>query len=355
MLDAAAAWSWRLLVVVAAVAVAAWVLVQLRLVIVPVIAALFLSAALVPLTSRLRARGWPSLLATWVVFGGFLVAAAAIVVFVGTQVADQFSELGDDLGRALDDVERWAQEAPLNLSQDQIDGFREQARDVLAGDRGAWSARLPEGARLAVETIAGALLALTVTFFFVKDGERISTRLLRLVPEQRRPRARAVARASWGALGAYLRGVALTGAVEAAVIGIGLLVVGVPLVVPLMILTFLAAFLPLVGAIAAGVVACLVALVSGGVVDALVVGGIVLVVQQLEGDLLSPLLVGRTVRLHPLVVLLALAAGTVVAGVVGAFLAVPLAAVTAAATRAMRAPPASDAGGVLLGRSTTST
>jgi predicted PurR-regulated permease PerM len=270
----------------------------------------------------------------------FVGVATVVVVLIGAQVANQFSELGDDLGRAVDDIETWARGEPLNLSEAQVDRLGEQVRDAFGSDRGALTGRLTAGARLVVEAVAGGLLALVVTFFVLKDGDRIGAALVRFVPVRQRERTRVATEASRRALGAYLRGVAVTGVVDSVLIGIGLVAVGVPLVVPLMILTLVAAFLPLVGAFAAGVVAVLVALVSGGVGDALIIAAIVVVVQQLEGDLLAPLVVGRSVHLHPLVVVLALTTGAVVAGIAGAILAVPVVAVATAATRAVRGQPA---------------
>jgi predicted PurR-regulated permease PerM len=336
---AAAAWSWRLVAVAAAVAVLAWLLIQLRLVVLPVVGALLLATVLAPVVDRLHAHGWPRALATWTTLGGFVALVAGVVALIGAQVANEFSALGDDLARSVDDIETWARGEPLNLSQDQIDRIGRQARDAFGGEHGALAGRLVEGARLVVEAVAGALLALVVAFFVLKDGDRIGVALVRLAPVRHRAQVRAAGAASRRALGAYLRGVAVTGIVDSVLIGVGLVAVGVPLVVPLMILTFAGAFLPLVGAFAAGVVAVLVALASGGVTDALMVAAIVVVVQQIEGDLLAPLVVGRSVRLHPLVVVLALTTGAVVAGIAGAVLAVPVVAVAAAATRAVRAEP----------------
>ncbi|MDP8959110.1 MAG: AI-2E family transporter, partial [Actinomycetota bacterium] len=180
-------------------------------------------------------------------------------------------------------------------------------------------------------------LTLPILFFFVKDGEQISGWFLRQVDEQYRDDVRALSRRAWQTVAAYLRGLAVVAFFDAVVIGIGLLVIGVPLVVPLVTLTFFGGFFPIVGAVLAGLLAVLVALVNGGLVDALAVLAVVLVVQQVEGDVLAPLVLGRAVQLHPLVILLALTAGAVVAGVVGAFLAVPTAAVLVAVGAEFRA------------------
>jgi putative heme transporter len=180
------------------------------------------------------------------------------------------------------------------------------------------------------EVITGLILCLFLTFFFVKDSERFTRWILDFAGRERAPHLRELGRRSATAVSGYLRGQATVGAVDAVFIGIGLAIVGVPLVVPLAFLTFVAAFLPLVGAVVAGTLAALVALVTKGLTAALIVVGITLLVQQLEGHLLAPLLLGRAVALHPVVIILALAAGSILGGIIGAFLAVPIAAVVTA-------------------------
>jgi predicted PurR-regulated permease PerM len=180
------------------------------------------------------------------------------------------------------------------------------------------------------ELITGLILSLFLTFFFVKDSERFTRWILDFAGRERAPHLREMGQRSATAVSGYLRGQAAVGAVDALFIGIGLAILGVPLVVPLAFLTFVAAFLPLVGAVVAGALAALVALVTKGVTTALIVVGITLLVQQLEGHLLAPLLLGRAVSLHPVVIILALAAGSILGGIIGAFLAVPIAAVVTA-------------------------
>lgn len=330
-LDTAAALSWRFLLVAAAVAVLALALDELRLIVLPVVGALFLTALLLPPTGWLRARRWPPLLATWTV----VIAAAAIltgvVYLLASQVADEFGQLGESIERGIGEVEAWLIEGPLELSREDIERYLERASDELRARSGIITSGVLSGAVLAAEVVVGILLTFVLLFFFLKDGDRISGFFLRQVAEPRRDVAAAMGRSAWRSLGSYIRGIAVVGVVDAVLIGIGLIVIGVPLVVPLMVLTFLGAFFPLVGAVLAGLIAALVALVSGGPFDALLVVGVVVVVQQVEGDVLAPLVLGRAVRLHPLVILLSLTAGAVIAGVAGAFLAVPMAAVAVAA------------------------
>jgi predicted PurR-regulated permease PerM len=186
--------------------------------------------------------------------------------------------------------------------------------------------------------VAGILLTLPLTFFFVKDGRRIATWLTdRMVPPAHRTLAFGVEEKAWQTLGGYLRGTALMGVIEGTIIGVTLVLIGAPLVLPLAVLTFFGAFFPLVGATLAGIVAGLVVLAANGLADALIVGAVVVAVQQLDGDVLAPFVLGRAVRLHPLVILLALTAGAVLGGAVGAFLAVPTTAVAVVATGELRA------------------
>src|SRR6266498_378931 len=282
-LSRSAAVSWRLLVVAAAIGVVGFLLVYLRLVVLPVIVALFLSTLLAPPAGWLRARGWPPLAATWAVMGG------AVLVIAGASAA--------------------------------------LARGLLSG------------ATLAVEVVTGALLSLVLTFFFIKDGDRMGNWFANHAGA-RADDVRAAGRRAFETLGAYLRGQATVGLIDGVFIGIGLAVVGVPLAVPLAFLVFLGAFLPIVGAFLSGLIAALVALVSKGLVAALIIVGITILVQQLEGHVLAPLVLGRAVKLHPAVILLALTGGGVVGGIIGAALAVPsVAVVTSVATYLRNRPP----------------
>lgn len=335
-LDRLAAMSWRFLVVAAALAVVAFVLVQLRLVVLPVIAALFLATLLVPPVRWLRDRGWPPLLAAWVVTLGSVALLGAIGAAFVPLVAQELEELGSSILEGVEEVEDWLIAGPLGLSPEQVDRFFDQAIEQVRANAGSITAGVLAGAVLAVEIVAGTLLTIVLLFFFLKDGPKITGWIRSHVSGSRRDLLETLGRRAWMTLGAYIRGTALIGVADAVLIGIGLLVIGVPLVAPLMVLTFLGAFFPLVGAVVAGLVAALVALVSGGPIDALLVVGIVVVVQQVEGDVLAPLVLGRAVKLHAVVVLLALTAGAVVAGVAGAFLAVPAAGVAAAIGNELR-------------------
>jgi putative heme transporter len=324
----AAAVSWRALVIVAAAALLLYLLVQLRLVVLPVILALFLSTLLVPPANLLRRRGLPASAATATVVVGAVLLLAGVVLLLVTQVTPQLSTLRQQVTTGIEDVQRWLATGPLNISQDELSGTFDRLRAGFGGDGPGLARGVLTGATVAGEIVAGILLTLVLTFFFVKDGNRFTGFLLDVVGEERREDARAIGRMAWETVSAYLRGVATVGLVDAVLIGIGLVIVGVPLVIPLAVLTFFGAFFPLVGAFVAGALAALVALVAKGPLAALIVIGITVGVQQLEGHVLAPVVLGRAVNLHPVAILLALTAGAVLAGIVGAFLAVPVMAVT---------------------------
>ena len=331
-----AAYSWRFLVIAAAAVIFVFVLVTLRLIVIPIVVALLLSTLLVPLADRLRRRGLPSLVATWVVFAGGLGLLAGVVYLVAPAIAGEVDNLGRDVREGIEDVITWLTEGPLDLTRAEVDGYIDQLADQLRERQSSIVSGAFRGAYLLVEVVVGILLTAVLTFFFVKDGGRISNAVLEMFPERRHHDIREVSRRSWEALGAYIRGTAVVGLVDAVAIGGTMLVLGVPLVAAIAVITFFGAFFPLVGAVVAGVIAALVALVTTGFVPALVLAAATIVVQQVEGDVIQPLVLGRAVNLHPLVILLSLTAGAIVAGIAGAFLAVPVAAVAAVAVAHLR-------------------
>ena len=341
-LERVAAWSWRLVVVLAALALVVYALIRLRLVVLPVVVALLVCTLLVPPVHWLRARGVKRGLSTWAVLLGSAVAFAGLGLLLVPQLAGQLGQLGERLSEGVDEVQRWAVEGPLGLSQDQIDDLRQRVQDQVSSNGSQLATGVVSGATLLVEVVAGLLLSVVLVYFFLKDGDRITGWLVEQLPLRHHDAARAAGRRAWSTFSGYIRGVALTGLVDAVLIGIVLAVVGVPLVVPLAVLTFLGAFLPVVGAFLAGLFAALVALVNGGPTDALIVVAAVVVIQQLEGDVLAPKLIGNATKLHPVVVLLALTGGAGVAGVAGAFLSVPVVAVVAAVVGELRSRHADE-------------
>lgn len=352
-LDRSAAIGWRLLVVIAAVLVVAYLLRELQLVVVPVLLALALTTVLSPPAHWLQRRGFPPAAATATVFvvviGGFL----GLVALFGVRLQAEFADLGDDLERAWEDIREWLVEGPFELSEREIDRYIDQAGTWFGENIEGIGSQALVGAQVVMEILAAVLLALVLTFFLVKDSGRISGWASATLPTRHQAAGRAVALRAWHTTGAYLRGTAIVGFVDALFIGIGLWIIGVPLVLPLAIITWFAAFFPIVGATTAGLLAALVALVSGGVVDMLLVLGLVILVQQTEGNVLEPVVLGRVLRLHAVVILLALTAGAIVAGILGALLAVPLTAVAVASvdewrsqTDHQRAPPKGSEGGI---------
>ena len=325
-----AALAWRVLVIIAAAWVVVAVLVRLRVVVIPVIISLLITTLLSPAVESLRRRGVPRLLSAWAVFLGALALVAGVVAVLAPQIGSEIDELGRRLQQGFEEVLAWLVEGPLDLTRAEIDRYVQRAVEAARSNTGVITSGVLTGAIKAAEVVAGLILTLVLVFFLLKDGDVFTSWIQRQVRPEQRHHVRALGQRAWAALSSYVRGTAVIALVDAVLIGIALVVIGVPLVVPLMVLTFFGGFFPLVGAVLAGAVAALVALVSGGPLDALLVAGAVTLIQQVEGDVLQPVVLGRAVRLHPVVILLALTAGAVLAGIAGAFLAVPVTAVATA-------------------------
>lgn len=326
-------WAWRLGLVVLTIAGLAWLLHRLRVVVVPLLVAVMIAAVVSPIVARFEGRGLPRLAATWL---ALVLVVTPIAGTLGLAAWGLGSELTGDTARWTqvgEDVRRWLEDGPLDLSSDTVDDLeRRVRRTVIAGSSSFDVSR----ARLLAEVIGGAFLTLALSFFFLKDGRTMWAWMIRRVHPDRRDAVDRAGCAAAATLASYLKAVAITGAVDAIVIGVGLYFIGVPLVIPLAVITFFAAFLPIVGATTAGALAATVALVANGPGDAVLVILLTLVVQQVEGDVLMPMIMRRQVPLHPAVVLAALAAGGALAGIVGAFVAVPVAALTTAAVGELR-------------------
>lgn len=330
VLAGAAAWSWRILVVSAGLALLVLMLIQLYVVVVPVVLALFLAAALEPPVAWLRARRWPTSLAAATVFLGTLAVLALLVTWIGASVAGQFADVGERLDEAVVDAKTWLQGEPFELTPERVEQLEVDLRATIRGAGGGFAKQAASQARLAGEVLGGFILLLFTLFFLLKDGNRMADWIRRRVPGHHRDDAAALTSRARSIMRQYLMATALTGLIDGVLIAIALVALGVPLVVPLAVLTFLGGFIPLVGATVAGVVAALVALVTKGVVVALLVVAATVAVQQIEGNLLQPLILERAVRLHPLVTVWAVGAGLIVGGLLGAFLSVPLVAIAVA-------------------------
>ncbi|WP_236832233.1 AI-2E family transporter [Blastococcus sp. KM273128] len=311
------------LLVLAAVAwLVFWVLLRLPLVTVTVAVALLLTAVVHPLTrllSRVLPRALAALLSVLLLFG-FLAGAGFLV---GFRAADELRDLARPLAAGIDRIRVWLIEGPLGLDPQQVT----EARNAVV-DRIFQLAPEPTAAAgMALYVLAAVLLVAFLTFFLLKDGASMWGWVLRLVPGRRREQVDGAGRTAWTTLSHYVRGVVIVALIDAVGIGAALLVLGVPLWPSLTLLTFLGAFVPLFGATVSGAVAVLVTLVTNGLTDAVIVLVVVLVVQQVEGNVLHPLIVGRSLRLHPVVILVAVTAGSMLWGLAGALLAVPLVAV----------------------------
>ena len=316
----------RLLVVVVGIVLLARGAAQLMMVVLPVIIALLLTTLLRPGARWLEARRWrPAPAAAAVTFVALLVFFglwALIIPGVLSQSDDLFTNVQDGARQAVGVLE------PLGVGREDVDKAIDEALKSVQGS--AVANEVMTGAILLTQWAAAVVLIVVLTFFFVKDGGRLWEWILELFHEDRQPVLREVGERSWTALSAYVQGVFLVATIDAVLIGAALLILGVPVAVPLIVLTFVAAFFPVVGAFVAGAAAVLVALVANGLGAALVILAVIVGVQQLEGNVFYPVVVGRKLQLHPVGILLALTAGGVLAGVVGAFLAVPIAAVTGA-------------------------
>lgn len=289
-----------------------------------VAAAVLLAALLAPLVDSLVRLRLPRSLACLVAVIALVAAIGLVVALLGMGIAREVDSFRTDLAGGLDRLRDWLITGPMSLSEDQLDQVTRHLRDQLRG----LVPVLTRGAANAVEAIGLALLAIVLLFFLLRDGRRIMGWLIGGLPGRHHGCARRAAAAGWGALQGYVRGSAIIAAVDATGIGIGLVVLGVPLALPLALITFIASFVPLIGATIAGALAVLVALATRGPLVAVLVLAVVLLVQNLEGNLLEPVIMGRAIRLHPAVILVVVAGGALVAGVGGALLATPLTAMT---------------------------
>ena len=317
--------SAQVLLILAVAVVSVYALMQIKLLVIPVLIALILAAAIGPFVNMLRRRGLPGAAATGIAFVALLVLLAGVSTVIYFSVRSQWRDLAQQASSGLDELENFLRTGPVPIDQEQLD----QAREGII--QFATSSQVRSGAitglSLVTEFITGTILMVVILFFFLKDGAKIWNFFLRPFKGEREAKLRRVGSRTLEVLGGYVRGTAIVALVDAVAIGAALLILQVPLAFPLAIIVFMTAFIPLVGATVAGILAALVALVANGPVVALIVVAVVVAVNQLEGDLLQPVVMGKSLQLHALVILMALTAGTILAGIVGAVLSVPLAAV----------------------------
>jgi predicted PurR-regulated permease PerM len=341
-LQTAAGWSWRLLTVGLLIYVAARIASALRIVVLPCVIALLLTALLQPLCGWLRRRRLPNMLATWC----SLIVALAVIVGVGTligvRISAEYPTLLSELTHTGHRLQGWLAGPPFHVKRVRLHQLLSSAENEISAHKSLVAGTVLTGGKYVVEILAGIVLTLFVGFFLIKDGERIWKWLTGFLTPDRADRADRAGRAAWQVLVHYVRGTVLIAAIHSVVIGLTLWILGVPLVIPLAAMVFLAAFVPLVGILVAGALCIAVTLGTKGLVAAVILLAVFVVEGQLDGHLLQPQVVGRIIRLHPLAVILVLAVGGILAGVPGAVVAVPTAAAIARGWPELRRPPDPD-------------
>ncbi|WP_378148129.1 AI-2E family transporter [Cnuibacter sp. UC19_7] len=328
--------SLQVLLVLAVVSVLVIGLVQVKLVVLPVLIAIVVAAAFAPVIGWLRRHGFSAMLATWTTLIAGIAIFGGVITLIVFAVRNEWDDLSSSAVQGIDQVQGWLQSGSLPIDQQQLDSIRDTAVGFLTSS--SFSSGALTGISVAADIATGAVLAIVVLFYLLKDGDRIWRFALRPFHGRNLDRGHRIGDVALKSLGGYVRGTALIAFVDAAGIFIGLLVIQVPLALPLAVIVFIGAFIPIVGATVAGILAALVALVANGPVAALLVVGVVIVVNQLEGNFLQPVVQGRSLKLHPLVILLALTAGTILGGILGAVLSVPIAAVTWSIIKAWNPP-----------------
>src|SRR4051794_14178135 len=326
--DLAAAWGWRLLVIAGAIYLLWFVVSFLAVLVIPVVVALLISALVVPLVDWLERVGVRRGIGSFVVVAVTIGVVAALLTFAGQQVANGADDLASSTVDGLDKIRNWLQDGPLHASDSQINDYIQRIQDAITEQTqaGGFIGRVTEVGAAVGHILAGFFIVLFSTYFFLSDGNRIWAWVVRLSPRAARERVDSSGRVAWISLTQFVRATVIVAATDALLIGIGAAVLSVPFSLAIGVLVFLGAFVPIVGATVAGTVAVLVALVAQGPVRALIMLAVVVGVQQLEGHVLQPFLMGRWVSVHPLGVILAIGAGVLTAGVAGALVAVPLAA-----------------------------
>ncbi|WP_369135320.1 AI-2E family transporter [Modestobacter sp. I12A-02662] len=321
--------SGQLILIVAALIVIGYVLGRLWGVLLPVVLGLLFSTVLWPFTRFLRRHSWPPALAAALTLLIFLGALGGIIAVLTPQVAGQAEQVADGVTGGLQEVQEWVAGPPLNLGEDQVGTAVDSVINSIQNNAQNIAGYAVTTATTIGNALLNLVLALVLTFFFLKDGPKWVPWLAAQTGPRAAPHVAALSLKTWSTLSEFIRQQALVGFVDAFFIGLGLLILGVPLVLPLAVLTFFGAFIPIIGAFVAGAFAVLIALVSVGFTKALIVLAIVVAVQQLEGNVLQPIIQGRGLNLHAAVVILAVTAGASLAGIIGAFLSVPVAALLA--------------------------
>ncbi|MEW1723555.1 AI-2E family transporter [Streptomyces sp. NPDC093109] len=320
--------AWRLLVLAGMLWVLMRVISAVQLVVVAFVVALLITAFLQPTVAWLKRIGMPRGLATALTAVAGFVLMGLVGWFVVWQVMENLDDVSNRVTDGINELKRWLLDSPMHVTEDQINDVAKSLSDAVGSNTAKITSAGLQGLTVVVELMTGMFLAMFSTLFLLYDGRKVWNWALKLVPAQAREGVAGAGPRAWSTLTAYVRGTVLVALIDAVFIGLGLYFLSVPLAVPLAVFIFLGAFIPLVGAVVTGALAVVVALVTQDVFTALMVLAVVLGVQQIEGHVLQPFILGRAVRVHPLAVVLAVAAGGLVAGIAGAVVAVPLVAVT---------------------------
>lgn len=338
----AGAWAWRVIVI----GVVLWGLLNmlglLALVVIPLVIAMLLSALLGPAVSRLADARVNRSLATTIVLIGGIAAVVGTLTLVVNAFIDGLPDLTTRTQEGLNRIQVWLKTGPLHLTDLQLSNAVNQLQETLSANQDGLTSGVLKTASTALEIVSGTFLVLFALFFMLRDGRKIWTFGLNFVPADARESLDRAGVAAWRSLTSYVRATVLVAFIDAVGIGVALWILKVPLALPLAALVFLTAFIPIIGATLSGAVAVLVALVSNNVLTALLVLAAVIAVQQIEGHLLQPLIMGRAVALHPLAVIVAIAAGLVLGGIIGALVAVPLIAILNTGIRQLAGRPRAE-------------
>ncbi len=337
-----AAWGWRFIVL----AVVLWGLIQLigvlAIVIIPLVIALLLTALLGPAVGRLRRAGVHGSLATAIVLVGGIAAVVGTLTLVVNAFIDGLPKLTENASEGLTQIQDWLKKGPLHLTDLQLSNAVDQLQELVSANQDTLTTGVIRTASTALEIVSGMFLVIFALFFFMRDGRLIWKFSLNFVPNVAREPLDRAGIAAWRSLTSYVRATVLVAFIDAVGIGVALWVLDVPLALPLAALVFLTAFIPIIGATLSGAVAVLVALVTNGPLTALLVLAAVIAVQQIEGHLLQPLIMGKAVAIHPLAVIVAIAGGLVLGGIIGALISVPLIAILNTGIRVLANQPRAE-------------
>ncbi|MFI1799923.1 AI-2E family transporter [Streptomyces sp. NPDC020379] len=339
--------AWRLLILAGTLWVLMRVISSVQLVVLAFTAALLITALLQPTVAWLKRHGVPRGLATAMTFIAGFVIMGLVGWFVVWQVTENIDDLSKQVQQGIKDFKHWLLNSPFHVTEDQINSIADNLSQAIGSNTKDITTAGIEGVQVIIEVLTGILLAMFSTLFLLYDGPKIWQWLLKLFPAAAREGVAGAGPRAWATLTAYVRGTVIVALIDAIFIGVGLFFLDVPLAVPLAVFIFLFAFIPLVGAVVSGALAVIVALVTRDVFTATMVLVVVLSVQQIEGHVLQPFILGRAVRVHPLAVVLSVAAGSLIAGIGGAVVAVPLAAVTNTVVGYLRAHARENAVGAV--------